>query len=101
MLTHQSACKWFGRNAMKVESDLSRRAFLARLTILGVGCAAANTLSLEEVAAARDTINAEDIAKDERLAEGNRSELLVDAVDQDDPLQALAQVLTPGERRRV
>jgi hypothetical protein len=79
------------------ENDLSRRAFLTRLTILGVGCAAVMTLGVGEADATAEidtATKAKDLAKDETAE-------LVDGVDPDDPLQQFAQVLTPGERRRV
>jgi hypothetical protein len=78
------------------ENDLSRRAFLNRLTILGVGCAAVMTLGVGEADAA---IKAKNPANDETMAESKKAEL-VEGVDPDDPLQQFAQ-LTPGERRRV
>ena len=59
-------------------TDLSRRAFLTRLTILGIGAAAAVTLGAGGADAAK----------------------VVDGAAPDDPLPEFAQ-LTPGERRRV
>jgi hypothetical protein len=73
----------------QVKTDLSRRTLLARLTILGVGCAAAMTLGVGEADATIETIT-------EPLAEGKKPEL-VEGVDP----QQFAQLLTPGERRRV
>jgi hypothetical protein len=79
------------------EPNLSRRSFLARLTILGVGCAAAMTLGGGKADATTEidtATKAKDLAKDETAE-------LVDGVDPDDPLQQFAQMMTPGERRRT
>ena len=80
--------------------DLSRRTFLARLTILGVGCAAAMTLGVREADAttkADAADKAKDLADDEALAEGKKAEL-VGGVDPDDQLEFSAQ--TRGMVRR-
>ena len=58
------------------EPNLSRRSFLTRLTILGVGCAAAMTLGVREADAttgADATDKAKDLADDEALAEGKKA----------------------------
>jgi hypothetical protein len=82
------------------DPNLSRRSFLARLTILGVGCAAAMTLSVGKADATTqiDTATkAKDLADDEALAEAKKAEA-VDDVDQDDELEFSAQ--TRGMTRR-
>jgi hypothetical protein len=76
------------------ETDLSRRTFLARLTILGVGCAAAMTLGVSEADATPETDAAGKAADDEALVEGKKAEA-VDGVDQ---LEFSAQ--TRGMTRR-
>jgi hypothetical protein len=83
------------------ENDLSRRSFLARLTILGVGCAAAMTLGVGKADATTDEIDtatkAKGLADDEALTEDKKAEA-VDDVDQDDELEFSAQ--TRGMTRR-
>jgi hypothetical protein len=82
------------------KTDLSRRTFLYRLTILGVGCAAAMTLGVREADATTET-DAAGKAKDlAALAEGKKAEF-VDGVDPDDPLEISAQVRRRVARRRV
>jgi hypothetical protein len=78
-------------------TDLSRRTFLAHLTILGVGCAAAMTLGVSEADATAEAdaaCKAKDLADDEALAEGKKAEAVDE--DPDDPLEVSAQ-----RRRRV
>jgi hypothetical protein len=83
---------------MSVEkTDLSRRTFLARLTVLGVGCAAAMTLGVSEADATPETDAAGKAADDEALVEGKKAEA-VDGVDPDDQLEFSAQ--TRGMTRR-
>jgi hypothetical protein len=82
------------------KTDLSRRGFLTRLTILGVGCAAAMTLGVREADATTETdaaYKAKGLADNEARAEGKKAEL-VDGVDSDDQLEFSAQ--TRGMVRR-
>ena len=82
------------------EPNLSRRSFLTRLTILGVGCAAAMTLGVREADAttgADATDKAKDLADDEALAEGKKAEIVA-GVDPEDQLEFSAQ--TRGMVRR-
>ena len=60
------------------KTDLSRRTFLARLTILGVGCAAAMTLGVREADATTKTDaadNAKDLADEEARRKATRPNL--------------------------
>ena len=85
------------------KTDLSRRTFLYRLTILGVGCAAAMTLGVREADATTETDaagKAKGLADDEALAEGKKAEF-VDGGHPDDPLEISAQVRRRVARRRV
>ena len=82
------------------QTDLSRRAFLTRLTVLGAGCAAAMTLGAREADAATGTDaadRAKDLADHEARADGKKAEL-VDGVDPDDRLEFSSQ--TRGMVRR-
>ncbi len=82
------------------KTDLSRRTFLTRLTILGVGCAAAMTLGVREADATTETDaadKAKNLADNEARAEGKKAEL-VDIVDPTDQLEFSAQ--TRGMVRR-
>jgi hypothetical protein len=79
------------------KTDLSRRTFLSRLTILGVGYAAAMTLGVREADATSET----DPASGAKTpAEGEKAEF-VDNADPDDPLELSAQVRRRVARRRV
>ena len=86
------------------KTDLSRRALLAWLPILGVG-AAAMTLGVREADATPVTdaaAKAKDLA-DDKVAEGKKAEL-VDGVDPDDSLEISAQTrgtVRRGARRTV
>ena len=82
------------------KTDLSRRTFLARLTILGAFCAAAMTLGVREADASTETDTAgkvKGLADDEALADGKKAEL-VGGANSDDALEFSAQ--TRGMTRR-
>ena len=82
------------------KTDLSRRALLAWLPILGVGCAAAIALGVREADAAPVTdaaSKAKDLADDKPVAEGKKAEP-VGGRDPDDELEISAQ--TRGMTRR-
>ena len=84
----------------KEKNDVSRRALLAWLPILGVGCAAAVTLGVRQAEAATkpDAAGvAKDLADDKPLAESKQAEP-VGGRDPDDALEFSAQ--TPGMTRR-
>jgi hypothetical protein len=79
----------------RAKIDLSRRTFLSRLAILGVGGAAAMTLGVTEADATSDT----DAAGGAKTpAEGEKAEFVENA---DDPLELSAQVRRRVARRRV
>jgi hypothetical protein len=83
--------------------DLSRRALLSWLPILGVGCAAAMTLGVSEAGATpvTDAASKPKLADDELLAEGKRAELVGDP---DDAIEISAQtrgMVRRGARRTV
>ena len=78
----------------------SRRAFLTRLAVLGVGVAAAMTLGVAETEATPNTGIEEkpnDIAVDKEISEGEKVQL-AETVDPHDPMQAYGYY---GHRRRV
>jgi hypothetical protein len=79
------------------KTDLSRRTFLSRLAILGVGCAAVMALGVTEADATSEP-NAASGAK--TPAEGEKAEF-VDNVDPNDSLELSAQVRRRVARRRV
>ena len=79
----------------------SRRAFLTRLAVLGVGVAAAMTLGVAEAEATPSTgieDKPNDIAFDKEIAEGEKVQL-AETVDPDDPLQHYAQAYYRHRRR--
>ena len=81
--------------------NLSRRTFLAWLTILGVGYAAAMTLSVREADATTETDTTskpKGLADDKPLAEGKKAEL-VGGVDPDDALGVLCSNARDGPSR--
>ncbi len=84
------------------EPNLSRRSFLARLTILGVGCAAAMTLGVREADASTETDTAGKVKglADEALVEGKKAEL-VGGVDPDDAHLEFSAQTRGMTRRRV
>ena len=93
----QEAVEIEGAPQNQEKIDLSRRTFLSRLTILGVGCAAAMMLGVTEADATYET----DAAGGAKTpAEGEKAEFVENA-DPDDPLELSAQVRRRVARRRV
>jgi hypothetical protein len=85
------------------ETSLSRRTFLARLTILGVGCAAAMTFGVSEAGATAESDaagKAKALADDKARTECKKAEA-VDEVDPVDPLEISAQRGRRVARRQV
>ena len=79
----------------------SRRAFLTRLAVLGVGVAATMTLGVAEAESTSNTgieDKPNDIAFDKEIAEGEKVQL-AETVDPDDPLQHYAQAYYRHRRR--
>jgi hypothetical protein len=77
--------------------DMSRRAFMTCLTLLGVGTTAAMTFGLTHADAlplASSEARAKEVSSDEKLAEANQV-----GVDPDDPRQAYAQYYYRRRRR--
>jgi hypothetical protein len=89
------------KNADREKTDLSRRAFLAGVTTLAVGGAAAMTMRANEANAATETdmaSRAKALTDNETLAEGMKAGF-VQNVDPNDPLQHFAQPYYRHRRR--